>query len=238
MRMFEKISDDFIYGKDISFINPYSYMMLRKSPDIQSNIDTYLIDGKLLLAIYNLISPMRRLERNSFDMGSLAPKVFDQAIQNESKVFFVGSEPHLIDQATQRIQSKFEKLNIVGFHHGFLNDPDVEKKVLKTILDLKVDIVVVGMGTPKQEFFLNKLRKSGYLGTGFTCGGFFHQTAKKIDYYPYWINKLNLRALYRVYDEPKLFKRYFFQYPVAIALFIKDFKIWKKNIKPSDLKSK
>ena len=78
------------------------------------------------------------------------------------------------------------------------------------------------MGTPLQEQFLIDLQKSGWVGKGYTCGGFLHQTANGIQYYPKWINRLGLRAFYRMYDEPQLIKRYFIDYPQAICIIVFD----------------
>ena len=77
------------------------------------------------------------------------------------------------------------------------------------------DFLIVGMGVLMQERFLLKVRDSGYQGIGFTCGGFIHQTAKdEIDYYPGWVDRMNLRFLYRMYKEKHTRKRY-----IQTALF-------------------
>ena len=83
--------------------------------------------------------------------------------------------------------------------------------------------------------FINHIKylsKYNWQGIGYTCGGFLHQTANHIQYYPHWINRLGLRAFYRIYDEPKLFKRYFIDYPFAICIIIYDLikqKFYAKN---------
>ena len=97
------------------------------------------------------------------------------------------------------------------------------------IKNLNPDIVICGMGTPLQEHFLADLQKLGWGGIGYTCGGFLHQTARDIQYYPEWIDKYNIRWIYRIYDEPKLFKRYFWEYPKFFVYFIYDFYQYRKN---------
>ena len=57
---------------------------------------------------------------------------------------------------------------------------------------------------------------------GMTCGGFLHQTANNIKYYPNWIDRFNLRGFYRMYDEPYLIKRYFVWYPWALIKYTID----------------
>lgn len=57
--------------------------------------------------------------------------------------------------------------------------------------------------------FLLKVRNAGFQGIGFTCGGFIHQTANnEIEYYPLWIDRMNLRFVYRMYKEKHTRKRY------------------------------
>mgnify|MGYP000060826451 CR=1 FL=1 len=49
----------------------------------------------------------------------------------------------------------------------------------------------------------------GYQGIGFTCGGFVHQTAmNRMHYYPNWVDKMNLRFVYRMYKEKHTRTRY------------------------------
>lgn len=77
------------------------------------------------------------------------------------------------------------------------------------------------MGILMQERFLLKVKEAGFKGIGFTCGGFIHQTAKnEIDYYPEWVNRMNVRFVYRMYKEPHTRKRYLQAALVFPARFI------------------
>ena len=79
----------------------------------------------------------------------------------------------------------------------------------KHIVKLNSDFLIVGMGALMQEKFLLKVKNAGYQGVGFTCGGFIHQTSRnEIDYYPAWVDKTNLRFVYRMWKEPHTRKRY------------------------------
>ena len=87
-----------------------------------------------------------------------------------------------------------------------------------------------------QEQFALDLKSRGYNGIVFTCGGFLHQSANDINYYPEWINKYNLRAFYRIVKEKGLWARLYnvlIQFPI---LFTWDsirtkFWIWSKKRK-------
>ena len=124
------------------------------------------------------------------------------------------------------IRDKFHNLNICGYRDGYFSIEE-KKEIMHNIIKIDPDFVICGMGTPKQEEFLLDLSKVGWKGRGYTCGGFLHQTAQNIKYYPKWIDFLNLRAFYRVYDEPKLIKRYMLEYPVAIIYIVYDLIVYK-----------
>jgi exopolysaccharide biosynthesis WecB/TagA/CpsF family protein len=203
----------------ITFLNPFSYMLVRNS-NSQLEAFNVEIDGGMLVLILNVFG--FKCKRKSFDMTSLAPLVFNDAIEKNRSVYFIGTKPKIIDLAINNIQQQFPELNICGYRDGYLASNKDREFVFSEINTLKADCVICGMGTPLQEQFLIDLRNSGWDGQGYTCGGFLHQTANGIHYYPSWVNNLGLRAFYRMYDEPQLIKRYFIDYPKAISIIIYD----------------
>lgn len=217
------------HGKLITFLNPYSYIILRKEHLLLDYFDIIFFDGIILVALFSFLK-IKKCYRISFDMTSLAPFIFDQAQRNNQTIYFIGTKPGIIELAIQNVKNSFPKLNIIGFRHGYFKNQLEREQVLEEICILNPDIVIAGMGTPLQEYFLIDLRSKGWQGTGFTCGGFLHQTAKNIEYYPKWIDKFNLRWLYRIYDEPKLFKRYFYDYSKFLIYFILDYYRYRKYL--------
>lgn len=209
-----------------TFLNPYSYLLARKNIELFGNFNIY-IDGIFFVKLLNLFG-YREIKRRSFDMTSLAPVIFRKAIDENKTIFFIGSKEHEIQQAVDRIRKEFSQLKIKGYRNGYFKGNEIECFV-KQVIDENPDFLVCGMGTPLQEEFLWKVYQEGWRGVGFTCGGFLHQTARKLNYYPDWIERLQMRWLYRIYDEPKLLKRYLIYYPIGILLFLYDFfkeKLW------------
>ncbi|MGJ1537739.1 WecB/TagA/CpsF family glycosyltransferase [Sphingobacterium multivorum] len=205
-----------------SFINPYSMLKLEHERDVGEQVDYWYIDGISLLNKANKILN-KDFSRFSFDETSLAPVVFGWAKRNNVRVAIVGTTPEYIEKAVLAIQQRFS-IHISYYRNGYFTDNTEKCKVYETIVKKKIDLIVCGMGTPNQEKFLLGLREYGWNGVGYTCGGFLHQIAKKQNYYPKIFDKLNLRWLYRIIDEPKLFKRYFGLYPIffiKLYFFIK-----------------
>lgn len=212
----------------ITFLNPYSYGVLRKMPEVVKEFDYVFIDGFLLCYIVGAYLK-RKVCRVSFDFTSIAGDVFRSAASHQDSVFLIGAQNEEIEATVNVIRGMYPELNLVGFRHGYFDNSVQREKFISELNDIAPDLVVVGMGAGLQEQFLVDLKKAGWHGLGFTCGGFFHQTARGGKYYPDLINRFNLRWLYRIYDEPKLFKRYFFQYPACLVTLFFDMFTLKKS---------
>lgn len=213
-------------NKLYTFINPFSYKQLREK-GVLNSFDGILVDGIILIWILRMFNV--KITRKSFDMTSLAKETFIYCQSSKKRIFFVGSTQKAMNSFLKIIKRHYPQLVIVGHSSGFFENKANLNNLISRVISSNTEIVVVGMGAPKQEEFLLKLKKQGYNGTGFTCGGFFHQTQSKINYYPELINKFNLRWLYRILDEPKLLKRYLFAYPTGTFLFIYDLIKHKKK---------
>lgn len=207
--------------KLVTFLNPYSYVISRNSSQKLKRFDLIFSDGILLVAALRLIGVKTR--RMSFDMTSLAPIVFDICRNRQLSIALVGGEPGIAEKAAEYFQKEGGGLDICCLRSGFFSSTEQREEFISHLRDVKPDVVIVGMGTPLQEDFLLDLFDAGWRGWGFTCGGFFHQTASKgVRYYPVWADRLHLRWLYRIFDEPYLLRRYLTFYPKFSFLFFLD----------------
>lgn len=209
-----------------SFLNPFTYHVLNHNEKL-SLVDGYFIDGSILCLAIKLKGG--EVNRVSFDFTSIAKDVFDYAKLNDLSVALVGSENSINESFCDLLVDKgfLCSSNLKISRSGFFESPDEMASFAMSIVESKIDLVVVGMGAGHQEVFLNCLKSAGFAGWGFSCGGFMHQTvSKKGVYYPGWIDKLNLRFIYRMYDEPKLISRYLFVYPKSVLKFFFD-KKWR-----------
>ncbi len=102
--MINIIRGNSIQKKITTFLNPFSYVLARKN---QSQLASFNIeiDGGVLVQLLNLFGFSRK--RKSFDMTSLAPLVFNNAIQNNRSVYFIGTKPKVIDLAIINIKQQF-----------------------------------------------------------------------------------------------------------------------------------
>jgi N-acetylglucosaminyldiphosphoundecaprenol N-acetyl-beta-D-mannosaminyltransferase len=193
-------------------------------------MDYIFIDGFMLSFFYSIF--VKKIRKSSFDMSSLAPIVLNHAVINEMTICFVGATKENINKFIKHISLAYPKLRIILYRDGYFSNQDDKETFQKKVIELSPDIIVVGMGTPLQEKFLIDMTNIGWKGLGFTCGGFFHQTAMRgVEYYPKFIVKYELRWLYRILKENRVLRRYTYDFMTFIPIFIFDVLISRTKTK-------
>lgn len=195
-------------NKIYSFLNPVSYLSALDHKELFAGFDGIFADGSLLVKAIKLVYG-KSVIRRSFDMTSLAPELLRYAEVNGKSLYVVASRQEQVEKAVEIFRERYPKLKVAGYRNGYFSSEIEQNEEAMHILEVNPDFLIVGMGVLMQEKFLLKVKASGYQGIGFTCGGFIHQTAKnEIDYYPSWVDRMNLRFVYRMYKEPHTRKRY------------------------------
>ena len=207
-------------GMIYSFLNPVSYLDALKHQDLFAQFDGIFADGSILVAAIRMVYGVK-VTRRSCGMTSIGKQLLEISSQTGKSLYYVASKQEEIETAMKMFKEKFPDANIIGYRNGYFANEDEMDEEARHIAALSPDYLVVGMGAIKQEEFLIRTKRAGYQGIGFTCGGFIHQTAhNEMDYYPAWIDRLNLRFLYRMCKEPHTRKRYLIAGLVFPARFI------------------
>lgn len=195
-------------GKVYTFLNPVSYLTALDNKELFGQMDGIFADGGLLVKAIKMLYA-KVVTRRSFDMSSMAPELFAYVAKHGKAIYIVASKREQVEKAVEIFHERYPKVKFAGYRNGYFANEDEMEQEAKHITELNPDFLIVGMGALMQEKFLLKVKNAGYLGIGFTCGGFIHQTSRnEIDYYPAWVDKTNLRFVYRMWKEPHTRKRY------------------------------
>jgi len=202
----------------LSFVNPAAWAITRRETDyldLLRRFDFVLPDGiGVTWALRQLENP--NAGRFSFDASSLYLPLFAALNERRAKVFVCGAGPGVAERAVERMRVEFPDIVYCGTSDGYRDRAELRAMILAA----DPDVVLCGMGVPYQERFLSSLKEAGYAGLMVSCGGFVDQLAAAPRYYPAWIDKLELRWAWRIYQEPKrLWRRYFVDYwPFILAV--------------------
>lgn len=123
-------------------------------------------------------------------------------------VFLIGGEPGVIDKAVENIKRLHPQLRIVGTHHGFFT-PEQSKQLVAQVREARPDILLVGMGAPRQEMWIRDHMDELGAPVQWGVGALFDYYAERFPRAPVWMRKVGLEWLFRLALEPRrLWKRY------------------------------
>jgi N-acetylglucosaminyldiphosphoundecaprenol N-acetyl-beta-D-mannosaminyltransferase len=199
-----------------TFVNPGTVVLAQRNPTFAGMLDRFDLVAPDGIATARAIHWLHHLsaERISFDNTSLAPLVLQLAVEQNASMVLCGGRPGVAEQARRQLLAAFPGLRVVQVFDGY----EDHFKTASDIARLNPEMVICGMGAVAQEAFLLSLVQMGWSGIGFTCGGFLDQLNAGLQYYPRFIDKMNLRWAYRLAKEPRrLWRRYLLDYPVFAA---------------------
>ena len=203
----------------VTFVNPLACALAQLNSDyvdLLNNFDIVTCDG-IGMVHASRASGIKNSNRESFDFTSLADAVFRSAVDNHWQLGIVGGESGVAEKSSNILQLKYPGLQVVACYSGFGPEPaEAQDYFTKN----QIDLVICAMGAPLQEKFFVQLVAGGWHGIGFTCGGFLDQVVVGEAYYPDWVDRLNIRFLYRLVKEPRrLWRRYLVDYQVFLRRY-------------------
>lgn len=208
--------DKLIQKKNCSYVvtpNVDHIVRLEKDEELQKvykNASLILTDGKPLIWISKWYKTPIKEKISGSD---LFPRVCQLAANKNYTMYLLGAAEGVADTAAKNLMKKYPGLNIVGTYSppfGFEKNKQEMNKIKTQIQDVHPDILIVGLGCPKQEKFMYYHCKELGVPISFGLGASIDFEAGNIKRAPKWISNHGLEWLYRFSKEPKrLFKRYF-----------------------------
>lgn len=177
--------------------------------EVYKDADLILTDGKPLIWISKFYKTPIKEKISGSD---LFPLLCEMAAEKGYNMFFLGAGEGVANKAAQNLTNKFPKLNIVGTYSppfGFEKDKKEIEKIINMVNKANTQILIVGLGCPKQEKFIHKYRKELNVPISLGLGASLDFEAGNIKRAPKWMSDNGLEWLYRLSKEPKrMFKRY------------------------------
>ena len=199
-------------------INPEMILSAQKSPEFSQIInDAELVipDGVgVQIGLQILGHKIKRIPGIEFGHSLLK-----KYAQNNRPVALVGAKPEVIKLAVENLKNEIPNLSIVYSHDGYFSDDEV---ILQELAQSSPALVLVALGSPKQEFFIKKLKS--YLPNALMIGlgGSFDVWAGVVKRAPKIYQKLGIEWLYRTIKEPQRIKRIFPTLPLFLLKVLKE----------------
>ncbi len=146
--------------------------------------------------------------------------VFDKMKDMGKTAYFFGGAPEIADRAKAAIEERFPGLNIVGTANGYF-DKEREKEIIAEINTLKPDLLLVGIGFPKQEKWIYDHIKELNIKAAAGVGGSFDGWCGNVPRAPEFFINHNIEWLYRLIKQPSRIGR-MMQLPLFMLAVIKN----------------
>lgn len=138
-------------------------------------------------------------KRNSMKLD-LPGSMLDLASQEKYRCFFLGASEDSNSKAYDKVASMYPGINRVGRLNGYFKE---YSEVRNAIKESNPQVVLLALGSPKQEHLSNELLKEFPHILFVGCGGRFDILAGKLKRAPKWIVENNFEWLYRLLLEPR-----------------------------------
>lgn len=135
-------------------------------------------------------------------------KFCEELAERKVSLYFLGGKVGAVEKAKEKLQQEIPLLHVAGLSHGYFDEKD-EARIVNDINNSRADILVVGMGTPKQEGWIYRNQHRLNVSLCWAVGGLFDFISGGIKRAPSWMLHCHLEWLYRLFREPKrLWRRY------------------------------
>lgn len=182
-------------------------------------------DSSGILFLLKIFYPQQAKKFKRLVSSDFHLELLSIAEKENYKLFLLGDTAATLQHFIKKIKFDYKNLKISGYADGY---SDLAKpNLIKEINNSDSDILLIGLGTPKQEKWLWENSDKLDIPVRITVGAFFTFYSGRIDRAPLLVRKLYMEWFYRFILEPKrLFSRYFIQFPKVFLLIAR--KKWRR----------
>ncbi len=145
--------------------------------------------------------------------SDLVPALFAAANRQHSmRVFLLGAAPGVAERAAQRIESAWPHVRVTGIYSpplGFEDNESENRQILERIAHEQPDVLIVGLGAPKQELWVHAHQQRIQATVALCAGATIDFLAGHKQRAPRWVQKIGLEWCHRMLTDPRrLVRRY------------------------------
>ena len=158
------------------------------------------------IGVVKVVEHVRKIKNVSRNTGvELVSFLLNELNNNNMNLFVYGAKKSVLNDFILLCDKKYPNIHIVGAFDGYENDPDT---VRERIIHTDADSILVALGTPRQELFINSFFSCIDHGICIGVGGSIDVLSGNKSRAPAFFINHNLEWLYRICKEPKRIGRF------------------------------
>ena len=171
--------------------------------NILNEADLLIPDGAGVILASKILGKSLKQKVSGID---LVRRLLMNTDKRPTSFFIFGSKPGVAEQASINLLTEFPRVNILGFRNGYFKNEDIPD-ILKQINHYKPEVVLVGLGAPRQEEFIHKYASQLNCKVLMGIGGAIDVFAGEVSLAPEFIRRAGFEWLFRLIKEPFRYKR-------------------------------
>ncbi|RXG63132.1 WecB/TagA/CpsF family glycosyltransferase [Candidatus Atribacteria bacterium 1244-E10-H5-B2] len=238
----QKIEEFIVSKKPHQIVTPdtLAVLLARKDPEyhaILKSADLVTPDGAgILWAATTLNYPLPERVTGI----DIIHNICRLAAKKSYSLYLLGSYPGVASEAAKNLTKKYPGIKIVGTHHGYFGNEDSqncedvkndnsdrnkkEEEISAEIKEKRPDILLVGMGVPKQEKWICKNLDKLDVPVCMGVGGSFDVLSGRIPRAPLWMQRHGMEWIYRSIKQPnrvfQVFALFYFIWLVILGKLV------------------
>jgi len=175
--------------------------------DLQPEIYSYINDSELMVTdgrLFYLLAKLCGLPlKYDISIPYLTELTLHIARKNYSSVMIIGSTQKNNSKATMNLRKQYKGMTVYdGYHGGDFSDTE-HAKLVSHINKHKPDILLIGVSSPKKEYFVFRNKSKLNVKIIIPCGGMVDVLSGESVRIPYVLKKLGFGGVWRTIQEPK-----------------------------------
>jgi N-acetylglucosaminyldiphosphoundecaprenol N-acetyl-beta-D-mannosaminyltransferase len=207
---------------------------------IYQEADYKVCDSKILMYVCKFLGASIREKISGSD---LFPAFYNYYKHDDNiKIFLLGAQEGVAQTARQNINAHLGRNMVIAAHSpsfGFEKKESECQEIVDYINASGATVLAIGVGAPKQEFWIAKYKdKLINVKIFLAIGATIDFEAGNLKRSPKWMSEIGLEWLYRLLSEPKrLWKRYLLDAIPFLYLVLKQrFHLYENPCLPSNMK--
>lgn len=200
----------------IAFVNADCANLATRDQDYRRDLadfDWTFVDGVGMRIAGKIMAQPVRDNVNGTD---LFPLLCAALARRNRSLYLLGARPGVAAAAAEWARQRHPGLRIAGTADGYFEAAEAED-VARTIRRTQPDVLLVALGAPRQEAWIQRHFPATGATVAIGVGGLFDYYSNRIPRAPLWMRRTGLEWVFRLYQEPRrLWRRYL----VGNALFM------------------
>lgn len=201
--------ENFIISRTPHFIvtlNTFGFTLAKKDRDFKNIInsaDLVIPDGEGIVLAAKILTGIKFERIAGID---LIEDLFKISKYKRWSFYLLGAKRKIINKCVENLKREYPYLKIAGARDGYFEE-EKEEEVVREIREKSPDILLVGMGMPRQEKWIYRYRQKLNVPVSIGVGGSFDVFSGVVKRAPKIFRKTGTEWLYRTIREPRRIKR-------------------------------